>query len=295
MTGRFVSADQSGIQAGDPQQLDRYSYVHNNPLVFVDPTGLYAMFVCGMNQNCEGGGIGGFMEWVEQYWMIKYNFSREQAAHAWDALGQAFEEHMSMGLIMMAFDVAFFDTEGKYGPVWQGSNTINLVYDLNNTIGGLDSIAWRGGMDTLIGYSFGGVVAHDYVWGIVHGKIGNTSGNFDLVLLQPGFHVRGEADAWEKRRDRNRWKDWGHPTWAGTPWPHPYLSQADWAGTIITVNETWLDKMVYGTVEGATNLTSNECSGGFVGGALQHCTMPDKASEVLNRLMCPTGCMWPGP
>jgi hypothetical protein len=38
--GRFLSADPLVIAPGDPQMLDRYSYVRNNPLRYVDPTGL---------------------------------------------------------------------------------------------------------------------------------------------------------------------------------------------------------------------------------------------------------------
>ncbi len=37
--GRFVSADTVVPEAGDPQQLNRFSYVRNNPLSFFDPTG----------------------------------------------------------------------------------------------------------------------------------------------------------------------------------------------------------------------------------------------------------------
>ena len=41
LTGRFVSPDPVVAEPGDPQMLNRYSYVRNNPLVYVDPTGLY--------------------------------------------------------------------------------------------------------------------------------------------------------------------------------------------------------------------------------------------------------------
>jgi RHS repeat-associated protein len=38
--GRFNSADPLPGDIGDPQSLDRYSYVRNMPIVFIDPTGL---------------------------------------------------------------------------------------------------------------------------------------------------------------------------------------------------------------------------------------------------------------
>jgi RHS repeat-associated protein len=37
--GRFVSADVLVPHPGDPQSWNRYSYVLNNPLIYVDPTG----------------------------------------------------------------------------------------------------------------------------------------------------------------------------------------------------------------------------------------------------------------
>jgi RHS repeat-associated protein len=48
--GRFMSPDLFGGQRSDPQSLNRYSYVVNNPLRFVDPTGLW---------HCVWSGSGG--------------------------------------------------------------------------------------------------------------------------------------------------------------------------------------------------------------------------------------------
>jgi RHS repeat-associated protein len=39
--GRFMSPDPLGGQRIDPQTLNEYSYVRNNPLTLTDPTGLY--------------------------------------------------------------------------------------------------------------------------------------------------------------------------------------------------------------------------------------------------------------
>ena len=38
--GRFLSPDPLVVSPGDPQMLDRYAYVRNNPLRYTDPTGL---------------------------------------------------------------------------------------------------------------------------------------------------------------------------------------------------------------------------------------------------------------
>ena len=47
--GRFMSPDPLGGSLANPQTLNRYAYVVNNPLRFTDPTGLY---------HCEGGSGG---------------------------------------------------------------------------------------------------------------------------------------------------------------------------------------------------------------------------------------------
>jgi len=39
LIGRFISADTIVPSAGDPQSLNRYAYVQNNPLKYVDPSG----------------------------------------------------------------------------------------------------------------------------------------------------------------------------------------------------------------------------------------------------------------
>jgi RHS repeat-associated protein len=54
--GRFLSPDLLGGRLADPQTLNRYSYVRNNPLNFVDPTGMDAMdtidYVCADDPGC---------------------------------------------------------------------------------------------------------------------------------------------------------------------------------------------------------------------------------------------------
>ena len=47
---RFYSPDPLGGSLEDPQTLNRYTYVRNNPLRFTDPTGLY---ICGDSSNCS--------------------------------------------------------------------------------------------------------------------------------------------------------------------------------------------------------------------------------------------------
>jgi RHS repeat-associated protein len=48
--GRFTSPDPLGGSLIDPQSLNKYSYVRNNPLTFTDPTGMY---VCKDSKDCS--------------------------------------------------------------------------------------------------------------------------------------------------------------------------------------------------------------------------------------------------
>jgi pimeloyl-ACP methyl ester carboxylesterase len=49
--GRWISADTIVPNFANPQSLNRYSYVYNNPLKYVDPTGHDLMIVGGWNNN----------------------------------------------------------------------------------------------------------------------------------------------------------------------------------------------------------------------------------------------------
>src|SRR5216683_4054930 len=60
--GRFSSPDPIAGSIGDPQSLNRYTYVKNYPIGFVDPSGLDCTYVSAQeSQPCTvGGGIWGF-------------------------------------------------------------------------------------------------------------------------------------------------------------------------------------------------------------------------------------------
>ena len=54
--GRFTSPDPLYIEArrlADPQQLNLYSYVRNNPLRYTDPSGMYIDFDCDSDETCD--------------------------------------------------------------------------------------------------------------------------------------------------------------------------------------------------------------------------------------------------
>jgi hypothetical protein len=52
--GRFISADTLVPQAGNPQALNRYAYVMNNSILYVDPTGYFLQ--CNSDGVCSDDG-----------------------------------------------------------------------------------------------------------------------------------------------------------------------------------------------------------------------------------------------
>jgi RHS repeat-associated protein len=69
--GRFTSPDPRGGHTFDPQTLNKYSYVRNNPLGFTDPTGLDFYLQCapdGADTNtdtCQPVQVGKQKVWVQ--------------------------------------------------------------------------------------------------------------------------------------------------------------------------------------------------------------------------------------
>jgi RHS repeat-associated protein len=56
--GRFISADTIIASLANPQSLNRYSYVYNNPINGTDPTGHYSCDVENEYGQCQGGETG---------------------------------------------------------------------------------------------------------------------------------------------------------------------------------------------------------------------------------------------
>jgi RHS repeat-associated protein len=65
--GRFISADTIVANPADPQCFNRYSYVLNNPLKYVDPTGLY-----GEGWDSATDGTSAWSE-ADGMWLVAFN------------------------------------------------------------------------------------------------------------------------------------------------------------------------------------------------------------------------------
>ena len=60
--GRFASADTIVPDPANPQSLNRYTYVRNSPLNFVDPSGHNEMWCNDQNENNGGAGCGSMID-----------------------------------------------------------------------------------------------------------------------------------------------------------------------------------------------------------------------------------------
>jgi len=65
--GTFLSPDTLVPDAGNPQSFNRYSYVYNNPLKYVDPSGHIGT---GVNGNCMCGGVR--YEGSDGFYVVSY-------------------------------------------------------------------------------------------------------------------------------------------------------------------------------------------------------------------------------
>jgi RHS repeat-associated protein len=59
LPGRFISPDPLGGHSEDPQTLNRYAFVRNNPLMLTDPTGMDFYLTCTKESDtCKNGQVG---------------------------------------------------------------------------------------------------------------------------------------------------------------------------------------------------------------------------------------------
>jgi RHS repeat-associated protein len=189
LTGRFLSPDPLIASPGDPQALNRYSYVRDNPLVYVDPMGLTECIVCGVDQNCEGGGIGDFKAWVISYWIETGKVKDEREGEAlWRQLNENFAE-LTRGEMIERYDVFFVDTSGA---------TIDAAV---KSVMDAWWEAWNyGPLEVVLGFSKGGVVVYEALRAELRIERGVELVDAMIrrvILVQPALNqfVRGPLDA----------------------------------------------------------------------------------------------------
>ncbi len=120
--GRFLSADSIVPGYDNPQNLNRYSYVLNNPLRYTDPTGHKVCDGVGLNGKCDQSGIpatrGQLMSTLRRSGVkLKGNWKEENAYTVYvavTAVGEKLARTVG-GTAESAFKDTFGDTTFEWG------------------------------------------------------------------------------------------------------------------------------------------------------------------------------------
>jgi RHS repeat-associated protein len=264
LVGRFVSPDPLIASPGDPQTLNRYAYVRNNPLVYVDPSGLLAAFVCGAGMNCGTPNIEGmdfeamdpdaieeFQEWAISYWMWYEGLTHEEALARWEALMQDVQARGADPLaVLTTYGILFITTEKEGPPTGLGSPLLGEYLDalrqfLPLYVEHVESmLGVAAKWDVVVAYSLGGLVTALSMAGGPEWRAGS------VVFVEPFFNMIGGQ---------------------------PNFEAADYGNMrILTLNSPGKYGGFFdpgGTVRGAINITAAVCD--------PHCTMQALAGTAM--------------
>jgi len=256
--GRFLSADPLVVSPGDPQMLDRYAYVRNNPLNYIDPSGLSMVIVCGTNQNCEGKGadlgtIDSYFWYAMAYWVGHEGLSAAAALGDWVALRSLAASGYSPKTQLAATGVAFLST-AENGTAVFGKIIANAIPGLGGAAGAIAgdplgdyaenlhglvmSAPGDDPVDTLVGFSLGGYGVAKY---LAEHDPQSVRG---AILIEPGFNAPAGLLT-SPIGSASQLPGISLVTLNGT---HPYFS---FRGVLINAG---------GTILGANNQTATNCA-----------------------------------
>ena len=133
--GRFMSPDPLGGDLTNPQSLNRYSYVLNNPLTNTDPTGMYT---CTDSKDCSSKKD----QALEKSLAGLRNSKDADVARAANAYGaQNKDNGVSVGFADLSKSGKGGDTVSTIGVAADGSLRANSAITLNSKDGGTDFTA----------------------------------------------------------------------------------------------------------------------------------------------------------
>jgi RHS repeat-associated protein len=136
--GRFMSPDPMGGKTEDPQSLNRYAYVRNNPLTLTDPTGM------NFGLPCSGDNTATCNNGLQGSWQT-------------DKDGTKSFVNVSIGNKDGQLQDVSVNNTGTYTASFDGSNV-----SLTNSAGSTQNGSWLQGTDPVKGVSGGGDLSNKF-------------------------------------------------------------------------------------------------------------------------------------
>jgi RHS repeat-associated protein len=178
--GRFAQADTIVPEPGDPQALNRYSYVGNRPTVAIDPTGHDLMIVGGYGGDLD---IKIWQEWIMEYkgWSLdKWN----EFLGVWSNA----DDFGARNAALRAEGIGIFNWGGTSSAsaltAAKSATTRSMVDELAQQMAGMKDV-------TLLGWSKGGNLVLQFLWAQKQGRLADAVIPVRAVLLAPGTHPLG--------------------------------------------------------------------------------------------------------
>jgi RHS repeat-associated protein len=248
--GRFVQADPIVPNPANPQDLNRYAYVRNNPLLYIDPSGHDLMIVGGYdNPNWEYPTQ--WKAWIMAYkgWTTEEQWSK--FFEGWRKADDAGRQRIMQETGVHIFNWAGFAPGVDPQAASRSAKVEDMLAELSRQMAGMKDI-------TLIGHSKGGNLVLNYVQKMAEGGYTQPK-NAVLVdaLLQPAVIPLVGGMSPEKGF---LW----HPTVAGSS-----AKVVNLYNPLDPVNDFWA-----GTVWAAENVVALSLD--------VHSTKPNWADRVLN-------------
>ncbi|USG64630.1 RHS repeat-associated core domain-containing protein [Brevibacillus ruminantium] len=197
--GRFISEDTYKGQVGNPLSLNRYTYVSNNPLRFIDPSGHVA---------AEAAGVGGM--------------SREEYVHYW--VIKIFEIETSTGMV-------WTDAVEKYVPAYLKDD----VYAEGSGYGSSDAFLKAGDMPDL-GFAAPVVVA-GMIKNTAKNIVGNATES--PALKGSPYHPSTVAERIKPKYQPNPAHDKSSPLYNPRKTPEPFDAQYVYENAVRGDMKTW--------------------------------------------------------
>ena len=183
--GRFMSPDPLGGNLANPQSLNKYAYVLNNPLINTDPTGMY---VCKDSADCSSKQDQKF----EKSLAGLRNSKNADVARAAGAYGSANDKNgVTVGFADMNKKGEDGSTTSKLGSL-DGGNTPAAISDVT-----INSKSSGASLDAAIGHEGSHVAdAQDVVKsGITADAAGNVVAGTDITRYQSEQRAYGVTNA----------------------------------------------------------------------------------------------------